>query len=89
MPAQPENVEKLVGLLSRGRQDPDILRFVGRFPDAVCAGNREDGADDEYIEFKGQGLTLLFERDVLVSVALQSKSKSEDCRTYPSPFRSV
>lgn len=71
MSAHPFGVTALVRLIGEHRSAPaiDALVAVAREPPA-CTPDRQNGADDEFVEFKADGVGLYFEADRLLAIYL-------------------
>ncbi len=80
-------VEYLAGLLGSNRSNSEVVRLIDELGDlAAFKIDREDDADDEYIEVKDLGLCLYFEANRLVSIFLYSEVKGEDYARYAQPL---
>lgn len=75
--------ERFIMLLGRSRNDPEVVRLIDAFSDeAVRTVDREDVADEEYIEVKNYGFSLYFDTGKLASVFLYSDTKDPEYSTY-------
>ncbi len=77
------NAEKLIKLIALNRMDNQIIFFLNQ-ADSVpeITIDKEDGADDEYIEFKKEGFGFHFMGDILVALHFQSGRKFSDYSMY-------
>jgi len=80
-------VDKLINLLGLNRHDEQIDMFLKQ----VCATpeitiDKEDGADDEYIEFKELGFGLHFMSDILSAIHFHSEYDISDYKMYYHPL---
>ena len=87
MITDPHNVERLASLLGLNRSDPQIDAFIGEFdPPPVITADKEDDADDEFVEFTSQGFGLAFEQDVLHAFHLHSGDSIDSYARYHLPL---
>lgn len=81
------DVDTLIGLLGLERSDVRIVGFINQFNSApIFTVDEEDGANDEYIEFKSFGFGLYFENEALISVFLHSGEKDPSYSRYQLPL---
>lgn len=81
------DAEELVSLIGLSRSDNKVQTFINQFGTApVFTVDKEDDADDEFVEFKEQGLAICFEKDVLMSICLHSGERTADFATYGHPL---
>lgn len=77
------NPEQLISLLGLFRSDSKIEEFISNIGiNPINTVDKEDGADDEFIEFKEQGLGLTFDKDKLIQISLYSGEKDSDYAKY-------
>ena len=87
MSEAPHHVNKLMEFLGASRSDEKLREFIRQFiPPPTITVDKEDGADDEYIEFKEHGFCFYFEVDVLVSIFLYSGKKDKNYVMYELPL---
>ena len=80
-------VEKLLRFLGRIRSDDALVKFIAQFavlPLAIV--DKEDDADDEFLEFKEYGFGFYFEKDVLLSITLHSIDNASGYVSYENPL---
>jgi len=66
-------IEKLIILIGLNRSDEEILFFLNKVSsEPYITVDKDDGADDEFVEFKNSGFGLHFMNDVLESIHFQS-----------------
>jgi hypothetical protein len=81
------SVENLSRFLGVKRSNGGLRAFIeqsGATP--VSTVDKEDDADDEYVEFKEQGVGFYFENDTLVSIFLHSGSDGSGYAKYDHPL---
>jgi hypothetical protein len=78
------SVDQLITMLGCGRNDSRVLKLIdsldGRLTFFI---DKENGADDEYLEVKSLGLSLYFDAGELASIFLYSGQKDREYREYP------
>ena len=80
-------VEALSSLLGARRSDTRVDAFIREFtPPPIITVDKEDDADDEFIEFKTQGFGLAFDGDVLQAIHLHSGEQDDDYAKYDLPL---
>lgn len=75
-----ENLTKLLGARRDDRQFQALIAQSTSPP--VITVDREDDADDEFIEFRDRGISLYFEKSVLLQVALFSQDNDSGFSEY-------
>jgi hypothetical protein len=80
------NIAPLIGL---NRSDKRIVKFLNELSfEPIITADKDDGADDEYFEYKESGFGFHFMNDELESIHFQSGKKNSDYNNfiYPLPF---
>jgi hypothetical protein len=80
-------VENFIVLLGCSRSDAEVVRLideVGR--QAAHTIDKEDGADDEYVEARSRGFCLYFDAGRLTSIFLYSEKKDPSYCRYALPL---
>jgi hypothetical protein len=81
------SVERLIGLLGSSRTDREVLQLIDDLGREVTIFiDKDDGANDEYMEVKSRGLSLYFDAGRLASVFLYSEQKDTEYCTYALPL---
>ena len=77
------NANNLIPLLGKNRNDKEVEKVFHMFEgEAVVTVDKEDDADDEYVEIKSKGVGFYFEKNVLLSVFLHSPTSTPDYMGY-------
>lgn len=77
------DVISLIKLLGVNRMDRNLSIFLeGIEITPLITVDKDDGADDEYIEFKELGFNFYFEHDILDSIFLFSADNDEEYLEY-------
>ena len=80
---EPHHIDRLNELLGAHRTDSRLDAFIGQFdPPPVITVDKEDDADDEFVEFKAQGFGLAFDQDVLQAVHIRSGQQDDGYTKY-------
>jgi hypothetical protein len=78
----PFEIDELIRLIGCDRSDSRFVKFIALDHPPVFTVDGEDGADDEYVEFKGVGVGFYFESNKLTSVFLHSGEDGTDYERY-------
>lgn len=80
-------VENLSRLLGGSRSEEPLRRLIEQSGSApVCTADKEDGVDEEFVEFKEPGVGLYFEGDILTSIFLHSAGGGSSYAGYAHPL---
>ncbi len=83
----PHHLDRLLSLLGAKRSDENVEAFIRKFdPPPIITVDKEDDADDEFIEFKSQGFGLAFAGDILHSFHLHAGEEDDDYARYDLPL---
>jgi hypothetical protein len=83
------SVERLIPMLGCSRSDPRVTELIDALDsDVTFSIDKEDGADDEYMEVKTRGLSLYFDAGRLASIFLYTKQKDPSYCDYALPLPS-
>lgn len=82
-----QSVDALLSMLGAERSELRIEAFIHAFdPPPMITTDKENGAEDEFIEFKPHGFGLVFERDTLHSFHLHSGEQDDEYSRYDLPL---
>ena len=83
------SVERLITMLGCHRNDHRVIKLIDVLGNEVALFmDKDDGANDEYIEVKNHGFCLYFDACNLASIFLYSSKKDSSYSNYAFPLPS-
>lgn len=81
------DINSLASLIGLNRSDDRIEFFIKKISsEPIITVDKDDGADDEFVEFKRSGFGLHFMNDVLESIHFQLGRKQSDYTRFKYPL---
>ncbi len=81
------HIDRLIDLLGKMRSDKNVDTFINQFdPPPIITIEKDDGPDDEFVEFKESGFGFHFMKDKLVCIHFHSEIDCTDYAIYKHPL---